>query len=49
MNLMQKARGQGWQIVALDLGVDTTTPAGEMLANVMASFAQYQVYLARRP
>jgi DNA invertase Pin-like site-specific DNA recombinase len=29
-------------LVALDLGVDTTTPAGEMLANVLASFAQYE-------
>lgn len=42
VNLMDTARRQGWQIVALDLGVDTTTPAGQMLANVMASFAQYE-------
>jgi DNA invertase Pin-like site-specific DNA recombinase len=28
--------------VALDLGVDTTTAAGEMMANVLASFAQYE-------
>ncbi len=42
VDLMQIANRQGWQIVALDLGVDTTTPAGQMLANVMASFAQYE-------
>jgi DNA invertase Pin-like site-specific DNA recombinase len=40
--LMDRARGQGWAIVALDLGVDTTTPSGEMLANVLASFAQFE-------
>lgn len=42
VDLMQVAGRQGWQIVALDLGVDTTTPAVQMLANVMASFAQYE-------
>jgi DNA invertase Pin-like site-specific DNA recombinase len=26
----------------LDLGVDTTTPSGEMVANVMATFAQFE-------
>ena len=27
---------------ALDLGVDTTTPSGEMMANVLATFAQFE-------
>jgi DNA invertase Pin-like site-specific DNA recombinase len=40
--LMERARRRGWALLALDLGVDTTTPAGEMLANVLASFAQYE-------
>jgi DNA invertase Pin-like site-specific DNA recombinase len=40
--VMERARRNGWALVALDLGVDTTTPAGEMLANVLASFAQYE-------
>jgi len=40
--LMETARREGWAVIALDLGVDMTTPAGEMLANVMASFAQYE-------
>jgi DNA invertase Pin-like site-specific DNA recombinase len=40
--LMQKAQRQGWAIVALDLGVDTTTPAGEAMANVLATFAQFE-------
>jgi DNA invertase Pin-like site-specific DNA recombinase len=40
--LMERARKEGWAVIALDLGVDMTTPAGEMMANVMASFAQYE-------
>ena len=27
---------------ALDLGVDTSTPAGEMMASVLATFAQFE-------
>ena len=41
-SLMDRAQREGWQLVVLDLGVDTSTPAGEMMANVMASFAQYE-------
>jgi DNA invertase Pin-like site-specific DNA recombinase len=40
--LMERSRKKGWALVALDLGVDTTTPAGEMMANVLAVFAQFE-------
>ncbi len=40
--LMEDARREGWALVILDLGVDTTTPSGEMIANVMATFAQFE-------
>src|SRR5438128_8165942 len=40
--LMDKATREHWALVALDLAVDTTTPAGEAMANVMATFAQYE-------
>lgn len=40
--LMEQSRRQGWSLVALDLGVDTSTPAGEMMANVLATFAQFE-------
>jgi len=40
--LMERSRREGWQVVALDLGVDTSTPSGEMLAGVLATFAQYE-------
>lgn len=41
-SLMERARREGWALVALDLGVDTTTPSGEMMANVLATFAQFE-------
>jgi DNA invertase Pin-like site-specific DNA recombinase len=40
--LMEDAARQKWALVALDLGVDTTTPSGELVANVMASVAQWE-------
>jgi DNA invertase Pin-like site-specific DNA recombinase len=40
--LMERGRKAGWALVALDLGVDTTTPAGEMMASVLAVFAQFE-------
>jgi len=40
--LLERAHRGGWALVALDLGVDTTTPAGEAMANVMATFAQLE-------
>src|SRR6266545_2796578 len=40
--VMEMAQKQGWALVALDVSVDTTTPAGEAMANVMATFAQFE-------
>jgi DNA invertase Pin-like site-specific DNA recombinase len=40
--LMATAQKQGRALVALDCAVDTTTPAGEAMANVLATFAQFE-------
>lgn len=40
--LLDRAQRGGWALIAADLGVDTTTPAGEAMANVMATFAQLE-------
>jgi DNA invertase Pin-like site-specific DNA recombinase len=40
--VMAKAQKQGWALVALDCAVDTTTPAGEAMANMLATFAQFE-------
>lgn len=39
--LLERAQRHGWRLVLLDLG-DTSTPAGEMTANIIASAAQYE-------
>ena len=41
-SLMERAQNGGWNLVALDLGVDLSTAAGEFMANVMASAAQWE-------
>jgi DNA invertase Pin-like site-specific DNA recombinase len=41
-SLIDRAQRRGWSVVVLDLGVDTTTVNGRMLANVMASLAQWE-------
>jgi DNA invertase Pin-like site-specific DNA recombinase len=40
--LVASARKQGWALVALDCALDTTRPAGEAIANVLATFAQFE-------
>ncbi len=40
--VIARARRRGWSLVALDLGIDTSTPSGDLMANVLASVAQYE-------
>jgi DNA invertase Pin-like site-specific DNA recombinase/integrase len=40
--LLAVARKQRWAVNALDVGVDTTTPGGELVANVMVAVAQWE-------
>jgi DNA invertase Pin-like site-specific DNA recombinase len=40
--LMARAQHDGWNLVALDLGIDLSTPAGEFMASVMAAAAQWE-------
>jgi DNA invertase Pin-like site-specific DNA recombinase len=40
--LMQRAQRRGWALVAMDLAIDTTTPTGGLVANVMASVAEWE-------
>jgi DNA invertase Pin-like site-specific DNA recombinase len=41
-SVMERSRRKRWALVALDLGVDTKTPQGEMMANILATFAQFE-------
>jgi DNA invertase Pin-like site-specific DNA recombinase len=40
--VMERAKAKKWKLIALDFGLDTTTPAGEMVATVVLSMAQYE-------
>jgi DNA invertase Pin-like site-specific DNA recombinase len=40
--LMATAQKQQWALVALDCAVDTSTPAGEAMAHVLATFGQFE-------
>jgi DNA invertase Pin-like site-specific DNA recombinase len=41
-HLLENAQAEGWTLVALDLGVDLTTPAGEFVANLLVNVAQWE-------
>ena len=41
-SILELSEKQGWSIVLLDLGIDTTTPAGRVQAQVIAAFAEYE-------
>ncbi len=40
--LMARAQKNGWSLVALDIGVDTSTINGELVANIIMALAQWE-------
>jgi DNA invertase Pin-like site-specific DNA recombinase len=40
--ILDAARTQGWDLIICDLGVDLSTPTGEAMANMLATFAQLE-------
>jgi DNA invertase Pin-like site-specific DNA recombinase len=40
--IAEHAKRAGWSVVALDVDVDTTSPTGELVANITASVAQWE-------
>jgi DNA invertase Pin-like site-specific DNA recombinase len=41
-SMMEQARRCGWELVTCDLAIDTSTPAGEATASMMAVFSQLE-------
>lgn len=41
-NTLATAKKQGWAVVLLDLGVDTATPNGKLVAGLMAQIAEWE-------
>lgn len=40
--VMEAANREGWSVAAIDIGVDTTTTNGELIANIMIALAQWE-------
>jgi len=40
--LLDTARSESWSLVALDLGIDTDSHEGQLIAGIMASIAQWE-------
>lgn len=40
--LVERARAKRWALVVLDIDLDTTTPMGEAMANMVVTFAQLE-------
>lgn len=41
-SIMARSKKNGWSLVCLDLGVDTSTAQGRMVANIFATFAEFE-------
>lgn len=46
--LAAMAEKEGWNIVALDLGVDFSTPSGKLMGTVLAAFAEFERNVIRQ-
>jgi DNA invertase Pin-like site-specific DNA recombinase len=40
--ILKRSKAQGWRLVALDMGVDFSTPQGKLLGAQLISFAEYE-------
>lgn len=41
-SLVERSRGDGWRLVIADIGYDGTSPAGELVANVLSALSQWE-------
>lgn len=41
-HLLERAQREGWNVVALDFGLDLSTPNGKLVANVLTSVAEWE-------
>lgn len=41
-HMLAQSNEEKWNLIALDLGIDTSTPEGQLIAGIMASIAQWE-------
>jgi len=41
-NIMDRAKNEGWDLIICDLGVNLSTPAGRSMAQMLATFAEFE-------
>lgn len=41
-DMMARAKAEGWGVAALDIGIDTSTLNGELVANIIMALAQWE-------
>jgi DNA invertase Pin-like site-specific DNA recombinase len=41
-DMLARAKREGWSIAALDIGVDTSTPNGKLMAQIMMAMAEWE-------
>ncbi len=47
LNVTKRSRREGWAVAALDVNVDTSTPAGSLMVDVLMRFSEYERDLIR--
>lgn len=47
VRMLEQGKAEGWDIVALDLAIDTSTPQGELMRNILMAFADYEGKIIR--
>ena len=40
--ILEMALDEEWSVVAVDMGIDTTTPSGELMVNILMAMAQWE-------
>jgi DNA invertase Pin-like site-specific DNA recombinase len=40
--ILRRAESEGWSLAVLDLGIDTTTPQGKLIAHMVVAVAQWE-------
>jgi len=41
-NILKRATQRGWRLIALDLGIDMTTPTGQLVAGILMQVAEWE-------